>query len=284
MKKNNHPIHNSFTAILSSLLLLSAISCKKENAIVVNDDDTRMYKLPQGDQPYDKQILEFYSKYNSVILYNYRESDFIYQFTGPTELDLRAPAAGPNGIQETLDFFQEHWLSMYPEAFLKKNLPFKILLADSITKILEGLPSDTVQLPAIAGYRNVTFGLTGHLSGLSSDGIDSARGALHGAFWQQAFISNTIEMPPLFPNFPSYPRDITAMKNAGTFFYRNGMTGMMDAGDHIQMITAHSKTWLDANLYTPQNDPLGNYKKKYDILINYYQTKYNIDLQAIGNL
>lgn len=282
MKKIHQNIPVGVTAILSLLLLTTAISCKKENAIVKSDEDARLYKLPQGDQPYDQQIVDFYNKYHTVILYNYVRSDFDYNFTSFTLPNISAPAAGPIGIQQTLNFLQEQWFSMYPDAFLKKGLPLKILLSSRISKIPEqGTNSD---LPAIAGYRNVTFGLTGKLDNLTPGAIDTARGALHDAFWQQAFANNTIELPPTFPSLSTYPSTAAAMKQAGTFFSRQGMTMYHDAGDYMKVITSKSRTWLDANLFTPQNDPNGNFKKKYDILVNYYQTKYNVDLQAIGNL
>ncbi|MBO9631854.1 MAG: hypothetical protein J7578_01965 [Chitinophagaceae bacterium] len=281
MERSFHITGTTIACLLSVLMLAS---CKKENKIVENDDDRKMYKLPQGNQPYDQQIMEFYNKYKTVILYNFVESDFSYSFTGPMEAGLWITPAGPNGIQQTLDFLQQHWFSMYPDEFLKKNLPFKLLLASDIRKRLEWGVHDTIQLKARPGYRNVAFGLTGHLDNLSHAAIDSARGSLHGAFWLQAILSGTIEMPPGFPSLSAYPADPAAMKLAGTFSWRSPMDGMLDVGDHIEMITSHHKSWLDANLFTPANDPAGNYKKKYNIIVNFYKTKYNIDLQAIGDL
>lgn len=285
MKIIDRTFHKACTPALGLLLIVLVASCKKENKIVENDDDRRMYKLPQGNQPYDQQIMEFYKNYKSVILYNFDEADFSYGFTGPVEVGLWATPAGPNGIQQTLDFFQQQWFSAYPAEFLKENLPFKILLASTIRKKLEyGNINDTIQLKAYAGYRNVAFGLTGQLNNLTHEGTDSARGAIHGAFWQQALLNGTIPAPPDFPMLLSYTSEINTMKLLGTFSYRSGMTGYQDLGDYIQVITAHHKSWLDANLFTPANDPAGNFKKKYNIIINYYKTKYNIDLQAIGDL
>jgi hypothetical protein len=284
MKTIDQTFQSACSLICSLLLLVLASSCKKENPIVHTDEDLRLYKLPQGDQPYDQQIVDLYNKYNTVILYNYVDADFSYGFTGPVEANLWAPCAGPNGIQQTLDFFQQHWFSLYADTFLIRNLPFKILLSSGIRKKLEYSSGDTVQLKASAGYRNVAFGLTGKLDNLSHVDIDSARGALHGAFWQQALFNGTIMLPPAFPAPSSYPAGSDDMKKAGTFTFKAPMNAFNDMGDYIQVITAHHKTWLDANLFTLQNDPAGNYKKKYNIIISYYKTTYNIDLQAIGNL
>lgn len=284
MKITERSLHKICFPVYALLLVVLVSSCKKENKISENDDDRRMYKLPQGNQPYDQQIVEFYKKYNTVILYNFDQADFSYGFTGPMELNLWATPAGPNGIQETMDFFQQHWFSLYPEEFLKKHLPFKILLASLIRKKREWGGMDTFQMKAYAGYRNVAFGLTGQLGGLLHEQIDSARGAIHAAFWQQALFNGTLTVPPGFPELPAYPADGPPMKQEGTFAFRSPMNAIQDVGDYINVITSHHKSWLDANLFTPANDPAGNYKKKYNLIINHCKTKYNIDLQAIGDL
>lgn len=273
------------TAVYALLMLITLASCKKENDIIKNDDDARMYQLPQGNEPYDQQIMEFYKKYNSVILYKYNQADFTYNFTGLTEVNISAPAAGPNGIQETIDFLQQQLISKYPEEFLQKNLPFKILLASKILKKRESFPFDTLELPAAAGYSNITFGLTGRLSGLSHETADSARGGLHGALWLKGLLSGNIKVPPTFtPANTGYSPDPNHMRDMGFFFYRLGGTEYQDVADYITVITGHHKTWLDANVFTPSFDPKGNFKRKYNLVINYYKTQYNVDLQAIGNL
>jgi len=53
----------------------------------------------------------------------------------------------------------------------------------------------------------------------------------------------------------------------------------------IEAIVSNSYDVLTSsgNILSPDTDTKGVYKKKYDVVINYFKTTFGVDLQAIGN-
>jgi hypothetical protein len=58
---------------------------------------------------------------------------------------------------------------------------------------------------------------------------------------------------------------------------------MVDILAFLDSICAKPKANLDAYMLNPSVDVLGLTRKKYDLLVNYFKTNYNVDIQAIGN-
>lgn len=282
MKLSSYLITNRI--LIAVTLLLGISSCKKEAALVASEDN-KFYKLPQGNQPYDQQILAFYNKYKTVILYNFSTVDFIYAPAGPFDPTASAVPAGPVKIQETLDFLQQHLFNAYSEEFLQKVLPFKILLA-SEAKIQLQFPFDPVPVPAIAGYNHITFGLNGQLDGMSAGALDTARGFLHSALLRQAVSNSQATIPPTFRTLAAagLSSGFDQIKQNGVFVFRTNNTVYSDFGDYIRVITSTHINDLNTKLFTAQNDPKGMFKKKYNAIVSYFLQNYDIDLQAIGNL
>ena len=60
-------------------------------------------------------------------------------------------------------------------------------------------------------------------------------------------------------------------------------TPIVDMIGFLDSICAKSKSQLDANMLNPNVDVLGLTRRKYELLVNYFKTNYNVDIQAIGN-
>jgi hypothetical protein len=82
------------------ILLLMAAGCKKEDAIVP-DKIVPEYSLPQGNHPYDTQIVDFHNKYGCYILYKFTEKDFKWNITN--NLLYTADQGDENYIAPALD-------------------------------------------------------------------------------------------------------------------------------------------------------------------------------------
>jgi hypothetical protein len=276
------------TRIAACGLVLAFCSCKKEAALTPTEDN-RLYKLPQGNQPYDQEIVDFYEEYRTVILYKFSNLDFLYSPNGNNPAYTSFTPAEGNQVQECLDFLHEQWFDFYDAGFLKKTLPFKILLAADLKRDVPpytGLPIGITYPRAIKGYNHVTFGRAGRISSMTAAETDTVRGELQRAYWHLATLNRMIELPPAFtalmPDYTSvhawYP------ERSGVFTLYNGMTHFDDIADYIYKITSTDYATLMSTLFIPSRDPNGMFRKKYDAIVQYYLQKYNVDLQAIGNM
>jgi|GEM_PF-933016 len=283
--------------ITGSCLLFIAwglFSCSKEKALSPNKPPV-FYTLPQGNHPYDDSIVAFNKKYGSYILYKFTQQDFAYDFTG--YVSMIAANANQAYVQQALTFFRTQCLDLYPETFLRKTMPFRIMLAaylDTITN-LNNKPSDT--------SRSLT-GFTASHSMMAIGWADSTlqqhtptelrqvKGYLNRCYFQQALLSGALIIPDIF----------IQLGPAGGYQYVSGFQpekGMLEAPSsedagrnasatwdflcYINAITGHTKAELDATLLSPAIDRAGKIQEKYDALIRYYKNQYGVDLQAVGD-
>ena len=276
-----------FSLAACSLILLMS-SCKKEGQLTKTEDN-RLYPLPDGDQPYDKEIIAFYQQYNSLILYNYSAIDFSYSPNGSNPRFTTATPAEPGQVQECLNFLHTQWFDLYNESFLKQALPFKILLASNLVRTVppyQSEPAGTTYPSVVKGFNHVTFGRAGKISAMTADDKDTVRGLLHKNFWHLAVLNRMVELPPAFlALIPDYSA-VSAWNPEihGVFKMFAGITHNDDFSEYIYAITSMDYATLTNTLFTPTRDPNGMFRKKYDAIVQYYLEKYNVDLQAIGNL
>jgi hypothetical protein len=279
-------------AIKSSLLLLTlwgVVSCSKEKKLTP-DTPPSFYSLPQGNHSYDDSIVAFNKKYGTYILYRFSRQDFAYNLTG------YLPAMAGNGnetyVQNTLNFFRTQCLDFYPESFLKKTMPFKILLASYIDSIKAyvGQTPDTAR--SITGFipsiNMLAIGWTDStLLKKTPEQLRRIKGYMHRCYFEQCLLSGALDVPMEFIKLA--PKSYTSI---GGYQPQDGMiegypeNGASLAWDflcYINAITSHTKAELDATILSPSVDVNGIIQQKYDALILYYKIQYGVDLQAIGD-
>lgn len=275
------------------LLLCIFISCHKEAPLVAGEP-ADFYKLPQGNQPYDDSIVAFYQKYGSYILYRFTEKDLTYDYS--RYLTVRGTEANPAYIKNTLDYFKSQCLDFYPESFLKKTIPFKIILAAAIDTF--SLVNETRPTPLI---RSLTgFCASGNMLAIgwadstllqqSSARLKQLRGFMHRSYMEQAIQSGAMDVPAAFMKYmpPTY-NEVVGKERANGIIESVGdlapsrRTVMWDFTCYVCAITGHTKAELDATILSPAYDVKGLIKLKYDVVIRFFQNTYGVDLQAIGN-
>lgn len=274
-----------FTVFFLALLVMTA--CKKE-APVQTDKFEPEYKLPQGDHPYDRSILDFYQKYGTYILYKFNSKDFRWNVTG--NIPYVAEPGDEAYIAPALEALNKHLFSHYPEVFLKKALPYKIILSDKIRKVISDPQTgrvDTLDHPenTAGSISHLAFGhASSRLGQLSPEELLLMKGDLHREFWLQAIQTGKLDLAPLFLTATDYAmvNDFNK-KDYGVFNISYTMAMMEDFGDYIRYIASHSYKEIEATLFNPVNDPKGRFFYKYKLIVDYYKTRYQIDLQAIGN-
>jgi hypothetical protein len=276
---------NIFFILAAILLTLTA--CHKEAALQPSSSN-RLYTLPQGNHPYDQDIQQFYDTYHTVMLYKFDSMDYQYNITGPLNVYLYIKPADTSYIPAALDFIHTNWLDLYPSAFLQKTLPFKILLASSIgigVPYLSQIVAYNYQ-STYAGMNWVGFGIVNDsLQKLTPGQIDTTRGALNKSFWQQAIQNQMIETPDSFSTLTTYSKLTSSnLKQYGCFYDHNpNNNAANDLLDYIQVITSTDSVTFKNKWLTPSFDTKGMYAIKYNLIKNYYRTKYGVELQTIGN-
>lgn len=314
---NTHTIfHIKRYVAVFSILLVVLYACNKDtNPPQASEKSMYRYVLPQGNAPFDKDIVNYFNLYNTYILYKFSDVDFNYMFS----YNLANPALGYNingkqgpvvmrgadsiAIPAALDFLKQYCFDFYPEDFKKKFLPQKILLAGLIyttrwngtTRVYDTPRVNPVIVP-IEGADHITL-----------PKIDTAfitlplanKLILKGQF-NQLFLKHL-----MFPAVSSIPARIpeptdfykisdytlssvtTANKNKYGFITlgtaNRAPVTSLDLLSFLDTICGKPKTALDAYMLNPKVDSLGLTKRKYDYIVGYFKNNYNVDIQAIGN-
>ncbi|PTS97989.1 hypothetical protein DBR11_16105 [Pedobacter sp. HMWF019] len=275
--------------ILITTLSVAIMGCKKKEDDLIPSKIKAQYQLPQGNHDYDPTLVELNKKYGSFFLYKFSPVDFaanpVYVSGGFNEIYL-ADIADEAYVGKVLTFVQKNWLNYYPDAFLKANLPFKVLLGQNLR--LKSTPTTTYMV--LSNYNQMT------LSNFSAsfDAMTDAQkktyvNNLHTEFFNSIYNRGKLDVPADFLTVTNYTQ--TGVLPTNMYLY--GILSYIimyqdnrptkDFMSYISAITSKTKAELDASILSPSNDVNGLVKKKYNIIINYYKTKYNIDLQAIGN-
>lgn len=300
------------TIICSTVMMLS---CNKDNnPAQVSEKSTTRYQLPQGNASFDTEILSLFQKYDSYILYKFSDVDFNYQFSynlaNPPVGSLNA-TVGPVimrggdsiAIQSALDFMKTYWFSFYPEDFKKKYLPQKILLAGLIYTTRYNGTTKIYDTPRVNPY---TIPIEG-VDHITLPKIDTAfnsyplasklllKAKLNSLFLKHLMypVINTIPAPLPVPaeffkvsdySLGSITRDLKYKYGFDTLGAGSrAPTPILDMVGFLDTICAKSKSQLDAYMLNPNVDVLGLTRRKYDLLVNYFKSNYNVDIQAIGN-
>lgn len=129
-----------YFSIIGILVFLSSCS---EDAIVPAVDTTPEYaellKANAAKSDADAKIYEWYQKYGTAFLYDFRDVDFSWQWAGKfknayvkfdtaNEEDMAA-------VANLLSIVENNFLSLYDEDFLKNNLPYKVFLVKVLRNI-----------------------------------------------------------------------------------------------------------------------------------------------------
>lgn len=274
---------------LISLFSLSLLGCKKKEAALEPSEITIQYQLPQGNHDYDPELVELNKKYGTFFLYKFSAIDFaanpVYGAGGFNEA-YAVDIADEAYVGKVLTFVKQNWLNYYSEEFLKENLPFKVLLGQK----LRFKTSPTTTYNVLSNYNQMT------LSNFSVafDSMTAAQkktyvNSLHSEFFNFILNRGKLDVPTDFTTVTNYTATGVTFANYYSFGYVNYAVAVGDNKlnkdflSYIALITSKTKAELDATVLSAATDTAGLIKKKYNIIINYYKTKYNIDLQAIGN-
>jgi len=192
-------------------------------------------------------------------------------------------------------------LQLYPDSFLYQVLPDRILLPariDSLISIAEFGQPVTFKYVNSTGFATTDYMMAfawanNKLPQQTPEQLRMLRGWLHQHLWKRANNAGQLEMPD---SFALYSPDYVRMLNEDNFYaagmvariydgYKTNNTYCLgrDFADFIAAITSKSAEEWNSTLLSPAVDVSGLISVKRGIVLRYYQRKYGIDLQAIGN-
>ncbi len=261
-------------------MLLAA--CGKESAPTPTPP-VPLHLLPQGNNPVDDTIMAFHLRYKSYVLYRFSHNDYAWNYTS-TKTDT-AFNANPAYIDTALQFFRRQLTDYYPEAFLQKTMPFRILLAAYIgsgsTRSASGYASTNGMLAI--GWADSTI-----LNKTPAE-VKDMRSQLHRFYWERAYRTLSVEVPPAFQAL------MPAVGYANLYGqYQRLSEGVVSTAltvdltedflSYIALITGKTTAELEEGVFRPDVDQKGLIRKKYNAITAYYQSVHGVDLQAIGQL
>ena len=154
------------------LLSIGIYSCGEDD--LTPSEPMTFGEFPQGDATYDQEFVEFYNKYGVQVLYKFSEADFRWNIT--EYIPYYAIEAESNSIEDGWSFLKENCLSIWSDDFLRKFMPYRILLASEVYSLKDTYQYDDegnkiyqkIPKKAIYGLNHLTFGaVNGRLSSLS---------------------------------------------------------------------------------------------------------------------
>lgn len=262
-------------------IILFATGCKKEAAIESATEFKPFYTLPQGNHPYDEAIMDFYHTYGCYILYKFSEADFKWNINSYSPY-YTAEQGDENYITQSLTALNQYLFKFYTTDFLKKALPYKILLSSKITR---NNSSIITTINSFSTSSHFAFGRAGSsLAGMTEAELKTLKGDLNREFWTQAITYDKIALPPLFVSATNYSIVTAANRRThGVFTLVSGQQTLKgDFLDYINNIVMLTPQQWEQTVFTATNDPAGKFRQKYNAIINYFKEKYGVDLQAIS--
>lgn len=268
---------------LLPLFLLALLACEKEKPLTAGKQPLP-YTLPQGNAAYDDSIMAIYSKFGSYVLYRYTQDDYAYNYFF-RRADTAAPA-NPAYIDTAFSFLKKQLIDLYPESFLRRTMPYRILLAAWIGGEHYRDPKGVV-----GGNGMLAFGWADStLLQKTPEELLRLRGRLHAAYCANGYSLNTIKAPReyLVLQVMAYSR-ITNLNRLTEGVIAevpidSEMTEVKDFLAYVEAITSMTTAAFEAKYLVATVDRKGIIRKKYNAVLNYYKNSFDVDLTLIGNM
>lgn len=306
-----------FVFCLSLALVAGLVGCS-EDALSPSDPQ-EFVEFPQGNNPYDTEFKAFYEDYATYVLYKFSEVDFRWNVT--TMLPYYYEPADESAIGGVWDFFQEKCLTAWPNEFLRRYLPTKILLAGEIydkktnwvwdpdTQTSTQQEVKDKHYDAIYGFNHLALGVVNaNFATMSEEAKLKAVGQFSCALIGYATSRGMMEIPQEFKDI--YTKGTQTGSNSdysgqwgysgrGHLEYNAAIDVYYDFGLYVKYLTTMSKEAYEAWAYDPNFDAgsswdnsigeWGGYvyhyyiKQKTAVVLEYFQKEFGIDLHEMGN-
>ncbi|HEY9261026.1 hypothetical protein [Chitinophaga sp.] len=302
--------------IISCISGILLFSCKKDTAIGPPAPIGPDYVLPQGNAPAaaNDKIQQLFNTYGSYFLYNFTQKDFEWvQSTGGGSSKIDTVVLGdPAYTSDMLAFLNDVWLKFLPEDFKKsQGIPYRVMMADTIKQYRgPGYPAGMEYNYwdyKVVGRAIAFAGMNSSLRTMTAAQKVAKRNLLIVPIWNYYTANKMLDIPAAFYNVSDYaavaptppvnstnpvnqaafrargflPTSYNVVSDAPSEWYYGTYSWPNAKSNDISSFTLHILTRTDAQMEPYLAYPL--IKQKFDILVNFYKTKYNIDVRAIAN-
>ena len=262
--------------ILTLALMSSSLTtgCRKEAKLTPTTKPEDIYgdpTLPQGNHPYDAEILQLFKNYHTLFLYKYQPKDIFYNITEDmrgtydTATDMITKPgwfdvpADQQYVGMQLDMLKEIWLNFYPDSLLRKGMPQRVYLLDSFyysflpwPYTAHGKPADFISPDYVGdGYLGgdhiiVTWG-GARITGITQAEKYMLKGRLNTSFLVFAHKMGAIKVSAAFTSLTDYSAvNWSSYQDQGILYYILGGnyyladTPDMDWDKYMETIVSNS--------------------------------------------
>ena len=269
-------------------IVVSLTACSEDDAIGYVPPLEPDYVLPTGTAV-DDTIAMYYERYGSYILYKYTDLEFYYESNVDPDWDSYE-SADPLYVGDMLSLLKEIWFDFYPTEFHQKYMPYRIFLASRLIEFDE-------EIFALVGTNALYVGSCSEvLKNLAPEDKLEYKKILQRLLWSKWGL--VMDIPEDFVQVSDY---ITPLDDDSEQARNRGfLSGFFDDGEEYEWSSElnyysqkeleqrdfcsfliHMTTSTSSELAQDLSYPL--VKKKYDILKEWFNKKYGIDLQKVGD-
>jgi len=139
----------------------------------------------------------FYKKYKTYFLTNPTISDYRFNFKDKNNIDIIPLKQNPRIVQKGIDLFNECFANKYSEDFKNANLPYSIIIADSIS--LLSYVEKKVELYGFASTNFLAMSCKGAKT-LTDELKSKITGEVNAAYWVDYLgsVKNVFNIPESF--------------------------------------------------------------------------------------
>ncbi|WP_316748676.1 hypothetical protein [Pedobacter gandavensis] len=302
MRNFNQTLRTTLILSLGMMLFLTNGCKKTEDKLIATELPEPGFQLPQGDNDYDKRIMDYYKRWDSYVLYKFTQQDINWMVTGYDAYYKSIPAIAEY-INPQLDLLESTFFKYYSDATLKQFLPRKVFLCSSLgTGTTTITQVETYLLPFVngrfGGYQS--FALNGGNAGVPTINKAVYRGNVNFSFLKMMDLEGKMKRSEAFTGISDYTNPVAGTTQADR--YKRGFLVLpanlpvvsLDWQAFIQVIVSNPYTYLTdpattasdttpKGILSPVKDANGLIKRKYDAMVSFYKQQYGIDLQAIGD-
>lgn len=269
--------------------------------------------FPQGDHDYDKEFVSFKEEYGSMVLYKFSNAQFRWAVN--EYIPYYGTMAEESDVTKAWNLVKTG-IQVWPKDFVKKCLPYQILLCDSVYSIWGETKSTQFKVTrgSCCGYNHIAFAY-------GNDRIDAndanvkreAVGDVAYAMISYAVSKDLISIPESFDtlftkwslNYPTYTTNNEIPSGAwgyngagaldGSAKPKTGYTVAHDFATYVKYMVTCSPATFEEKYLNDEFDcggstydanwnviPDHRIRRKYEAVRDYFKDVLGIDLGAIG--
>ena len=180
-------------------MTLSISSCYKERPLKVEDVKDKYNALT--DDPSDTckhAAYNFYQDFGHVLIYNPTIADYKFNFKCDNGIKIIAPDQDKETFRAGMKFLHKALIDVYDKEFLRKNLPFSVILAKVVKMASYG---ETKEMRSYASGSFLAIGgITKDLDKLSNEEFNKMRASFNADLWGN-YMSSVRGIFKVNPNF-----------------------------------------------------------------------------------